>query len=238
MRLVGADTLARSRRWLRHGQAAEEGTAREVSPTAQRSVGCWLVDQCGVLRSASEDADAGTTPPGARMRRMVLDGIHATGRPRAGPFPAADPWELLRPDPEALLTLAAHVAGTTALGTRPGDTTAATERWTTAVRAGLAAACRLRDLEVMAALVRACAFLHRGGDSALSTAARELTAQQRPDGGFGGQPNDGAGAAADDIRLPLTLTCTWALAELVRPGLTAAAYRSDPPHGGEPTQPG
>lgn len=218
-----ANALARARRWLRRGARAGR-TAEPAAPSALRAVGIWLVDQCGAVRPSEVRAPA---PPSAHLRRRVLEGLHTPARPLTGPFPAPDPWELLRPDPEAPLAAAEHVSTGTAFGTRTGGTAEEVERWALVLRSGLVAAARFRDVEVMAALVRASAFLGRAEHSVVTSAAVDLAAQQRADGGFGGQPRAGSSADPDGIRLPLTVSCAWSLAELARPGLTATAVRAD-----------
>lgn len=94
--------------------------------------------------------------------------------------------------------------------------------WTTALPVAVAVAVRAHDLAVTSALLLAGAYLRCGGHAVLRDATAYVVAQQQPDGGFGALPADADPALQDTVRVPLTLGCVWALAEITGAGATPA----------------
>ncbi|CAM4066007.1 DUF6895 family protein [Nocardiopsis rhodophaea] len=163
----------------------------------------------------------------AELRRQVLTALQTA--PGDGRAVVDSPFAALRADPAVLLRAAAEVGSATAYGTEvdrlPTDTRAA---WSEVLPIALATAVRGHDLDAGAALLRACAFLGLTEHTVVRGAAAFIAARQRPDGGFGGAAAEIEAPGDAEVRLPLTVTCVWALAELRRPELTAEAVAPGP----------
>ncbi|ASU82003.1 hypothetical protein CDO52_03695 [Nocardiopsis gilva YIM 90087] len=217
--------LARGRHWLSAGPWPPADT--DAAGAAQRAVGIWLADRScpapphGQDRSGSRPTSAAPVTGG--LRRQVLAALQTA--PEGGRSAFGHPFDALRADPAVLLRAADEVGSATAFGTDLGrmadDTRSA---WSEVLPIALATAVRGHDLDAGAALLRASVFLGLADHAATQGAGAFLTARQRPDGGFGGAAAEAKAPGDAAVRLPLTVSCVWALAELRRPGVTAEAF--------------
>ncbi|BCJ44140.1 hypothetical protein GCM10010168_09530 [Actinoplanes ianthinogenes] len=208
------------------------GPAAAVSRRAGLAI-CELM--CPELRARRPTGDplptlafAGADEP---LRRL------ATGRRQ--PFPdttaPAGPddmpaWALglLRADPQALAGLAERAALDSLWGCT--TTTMATRDragWSTALPVALALAAQHRDLALLPALIRAIGYLALNEHPLTTTATALLISQQQPDGGLGILPTGADPHLQTRIRLRLTVSFAWALAEMTEPGFTAAVMSGE-----------
>jgi hypothetical protein len=164
----------------------------------------------------------------------------ATGRRQ--PFPDDIPtagtndmpaWALglLRADPQTLAGLAERAALDSLWGcTTPTMATRERAGWSTALPVGLALAAQHRDLALLPALIRAIGYLELREHPLTTTATALLISQQQPDGGLGLLPADADPQLETRIRLRLTVSFVWALAEMTEPRFTAAVMSGEIVH--------
>lgn len=175
-------------------------------------------------------AFAGADEPLRRLatgqREALPDDIPAAG---GNDMPA---WALglLRADPQVLTRIADRAAleslwgyATTALPSR--------ERagWSTALPVALTLAVQERDLALLPALIRAIGYLGLHAHPLTTAATAFLISQQQPDGGLGILPAGADPQLEVRIRLRLTVSFAWALAERIAPGFTAGVMSGEIP---------
>jgi hypothetical protein len=135
---------------------------------------------------------------------------------------------LLRADPAVLAELADRAALDSLWGCATG-TLGSRKRagWSTALPVALALAVRERDLALLPALIRAIGYLGLVEHPLTVAATAFLVSQQQPDGGLGIMPAGADPRLQVEVRLGLTVSFAWALAEMTCPGFTAAVMNGE-----------
>jgi hypothetical protein len=196
-----AVTLERANAWLSRLPAS----ASQPESEDQRAAGIWLCD-VAAGRSSSAQIEA--------VDRVL--GVDACLCVEPAPLvEAPDLDRLLHADPAVIARLAADVAAATRLGT---SAVLAPQVWTTASVSLLIASLYTGDLLGAGQMLRTAVFLGMRSDELVVHAARVIAVRQEPDGGFGSTLLDA------EIRLPIIISCLWALIEFATPGITAERW--------------